>query len=92
MLIHYKDVGQAMVVGGINVEENVYWFFIISWTFRILAHEEDQYSYVGLYKILSRFSSIALKQPEAGPWRSGTTVLVIFKNICFIKYVDKTVY
>ena len=37
-------------------------------TFRILAHEEDQYT---------DFSSIALKQTKAGPRSSGTPVLVV---------------
>ena len=48
---------------------------IISWTFRILVHAEDQYSYV--YKMLSRFFPIALKQPEAGPRSMGTTAIVL---------------
>ena len=46
----------AMVVEGIglHVEDllvSLVFSLNISWTFRILAHEEDQYSYV--YKILS---------------------------------------
>ena len=41
----------------------------ISWTFRILAHEEDQYT---------DFLSIALKQIKAGPRSSGTPFLVSF--------------
>ena len=36
---------------------------IMSWTFRILAHEEDQYT---------DFLSIALKQTKARPRSSGT--------------------
>ena len=61
-----------MVVQGINVEdvfELVYLILssIISWTFRILTHEEDQYI---------DFWSIALKQTKAGPQSSGTPFLV----------------
>ena len=40
---------------------------IISWTFRILAHEEDQYTV---------FLSMALKQTKAGPRSLGTPFLV----------------
>ena len=40
---------------------------IISWTFRILIHEEDQYT---------EFLSIALKQTKARPRSSGTPFLV----------------
>ena len=39
----------------------------MSWTFRILAHEENQYNYVN--KILGHFLSKAHKQTEAGPRR-----------------------
>ena len=52
----------AMVVEGIH-GENILDFFssflslIISWTFRILAHEKDQYT---------DFLAIALKQTKAG--------------------------
>ena len=44
---------------------------IVSWTFKILAHEEDQYSYV--YKILIRFFCL---QPKAGSRSSGSPFLV----------------
>ena len=44
---------------------------IMSWTFRILAHEEDQYT---------DFLSIALKQSKAGPRSSGTPFLVFVMN------------
>ena len=47
----------------------------ISWTFRILAHELDQYSYIQ-YKSLGWILSVALKQTKAGPRSSGTPVLV----------------
>ena len=52
-----------MVVEGIDVEDifelvSLVLSLIISWTFRILAHEEDQYT---------DFLSIALKQTKAGP-------------------------
>ena len=40
-------------------------FLIIPWTFRILAHEEDQYT-VMFRKYQADFLSIALKQTEAG--------------------------
>ena len=61
-----------MVVQGINGEdvfELVYLILssIISWTFRILTHEEDQYI---------NFWYIALKQTKAGPQSSGTPFLV----------------
>ena len=65
-----------MVVGGIYGEiiselVSLVLSLIISWTFRILAHEEDQYT---------DFLSIALKQTKAGPQSSGTPFLV-FKDI-----------
>ena len=52
-----------MVVGGIHVEDifelvSLVLSLIISWTFRILAHDEDQYT---------DFLSIALKQTKPGP-------------------------
>ena len=61
-----------MVVEGIHVEDifelvSLVLSLIISWTFRILAHEEDQYT---------DFLSIALKQTKAGPRSSGTPFLV----------------
>ena len=48
----------AMLVEGINVEDifelvSLVLFLIISWTFWILAHDEDQYSYV--YKMTKNF-------------------------------------
>ena len=52
---------------------------IISWTFRNLAHEEDQNTI---------FLSIALKQTKGGPRSSGTPFLVInifWKNVQLIK-------
>ena len=53
---------------------------IISWIFRIifriLAHEENQYSYV--YKIFGRFLSKALKQTKARPRSLGTPFLVFY--------------
>ena len=63
-----------MVFEGIHGEdmfELVSWFLslIISWTFRILAHEEDQYT---------DFLSIALKHTKTGPRSSGTPFLVSF--------------
>ena len=57
---------------------------IISWTFRILAHEKDQYT-VMFIKYQADFLSIALKQTKAGPLRWGTPVLVII--IIIHKYV-----
>ena len=44
---------------------------IISWTFRILAHEEDQYT---------DFLYIALKQTEAGPQSMGTRFLIFARR------------
>ena len=77
----------AMVVGGIGLHVkyilvSLVLSIIISWTFRILAHEENQYSYV--YKILDQLLSKALKQTKAGPQSSGTPFLVIF----IFKYPD----
>ena len=62
-----------MVVEGIHVEdtfENVSLALssIISWIFRILAHEDDD-QYID-------FLSIAIKQTEAGPRSSGTPFLI----------------
>ena len=49
----YTDLSAVVVEGiGLHVEDilvSLVLSIIISWTFRILAHEEDQYSYV--YKI-----------------------------------------
>ena len=61
-----------MMVEGIHVKDifelvSVVLFLIISWTFRILTHEEDQYT---------DFLSIAFKQTEARPRSSGTPLLV----------------
>ena len=47
----YTDLS-AMVVEGIGLHVEVVLSIIISWTFRIQAHEENQYSYV--YKILGQ--------------------------------------
>ena len=52
--LHVEDILVSLVLS-IN----------ISWTFRILAHEDNQYSYV--YKILGHFLSKALKETESGP-------------------------
>ena len=59
-----------MVVEEIHVEDifelvSFVLSLIISWTFRILAHEEDQYT---------NFVSIALKQTKAGVWTKGLRV------------------
>ena len=59
----------AMVVEGIHVEDifdrvSLVLSLIISWTFRILAHEEDQYT---------DFLSISLKQTNAGPREFGNS-------------------
>ena len=61
-----------MVVGEIHVKDifelvSLVLSLIIYWTFRIMAHEEDQYT---------DFLSIALKQTKAGPRRLGTSFLV----------------
>ena len=49
---------------------------IILWTFRILAHGKNQYSYVQIIRpiVLSK----ALKQTKAGLRSSGTPFLVVF--------------
>ena len=49
---------------------------IISWTFRILAHEKDQYTDV---------LSIALKQTEAGP-----TSFLVWNNLK-VRYTEKNI-
>ena len=61
-----------MVVERIHVEDifeivSLVLSSIISWTFRILAHEDDQYT---------DFFTITLKQSKAGPRNSGTSFLV----------------
>ena len=57
-----------MVVEGIHIEDIFELVsLIISWTFKILAHEEDQYTLILL--------SVALKQTKAGPRSSGIPVL-----------------
>ena len=64
---------------GLDVEDilvSLVLSIIISWTFRILAHEENQYSYV--YKIFGRFLSKALKQTKARPRSLGTPFLVFY--------------
>ena len=52
----YTDFSAVMVEGiGLHVEEilvSLVLSIIISWTFRILVHEENQYNYV--YKILGQ--------------------------------------
>ena len=80
-VLHGCSPAPTMVMEGIglNVEDilvSLVLSIIISWTFRILAHEENQYSYV--YKILGQFLSKALKQTKAGPRSSGTPFLVYF--------------
>ena len=64
-----------MVVEGIHVEDifelvSLVLSLIISWTFRIQAHEDNQYT---------DFLSISLKQTKAGPRISGTSFLVLIK-------------
>ena len=80
-----------MVVEGIglHVEDmlvSLVLLIIISWTFRILAHEKNQYSYV--YKILGNFLSKA-QQPKAGPRSWGTPFLVICISILEMKTITK---
>ena len=63
----------VMVVEGIHVEDifelvSLVLLLILSRTFRILAHEEDQYT---------EFFSVALKETDAGSRISGTLFLVI---------------
>ena len=75
----------AMVVKGIglHVEDTLVSFvlsIIISWTFRILAHEEDQYT-VMFTKYKANVLSNALKQIKAVPRSSGTPFLVFYKLI-----------
>ena len=73
----------AMVVEGIglHVEDilvSLVLLIIISWTFRILAHEGDQYTVMfTIYQVNSL--SNALKQTKAGPRSSGTPFLVSYK-------------
>ena len=68
-----------MVVEGIHVEDifelvSLVISLIKSWTFRILANEEDHTVMFGKYS--ADFWSIALKQTKAGLQSSGTPVLV----------------
>ena len=63
-----------MVVEGIHVEDifelvSLVLWLIISWTFRILALEEDQYT---------DLLSIELEQTKAGTQSSGTPFLDLF--------------
>ena len=62
--LHVEDILVSLVIP-----------IIIYWTFRILAHEENQYSYV--YKnIRPIVLSKALKQTKARPRSSGNPFLV----------------
>ena len=75
----------AMVVEGINVEDIFYLvslvvFFNISWTFRIMAHEEDQYSYV--YKILNNFFCLQ---------HSNSLNSLLLKGLAQAKIIKKSV-
>ena len=63
--LHVEDILVSLVLS-----------IIISWTFRIMAHEESQYSYI--YKMLGFFLSKALKKTEARPRSSGTPFLVVY--------------
>ena len=79
-VLHGSWPAPEMVVEriGLYVEDilvSLVFSIIISWIFRILAHEENQYNYV--YKISVHFLSKALKQNKAGPRSSGTPFLVI---------------
>ena len=63
-----------MVVEGIHVEDifelvSLVLWLIISWTFRIMALEEDQYT---------DLLSIELEQTKAGTRSSGTPFLDLF--------------
>ena len=53
----YTDLSAVLVEGiGLHVEDILFSLvlsIIISWTFRILVQEENQYSYV--YKVLGKF-------------------------------------
>ena len=73
----------AMVVEGIglHVEDilvSLVLSIIISWTFRILAHEEDKYT-VMFTKYKAMFLSNALKRTKARPRSSGTSFLISYK-------------
>ena len=61
--LHIEDILVSLILS-----------IITSWTFRFMAHEENQYSYV--YKIMGQFLSNALKQTKARPRSSGTPFLV----------------
>ena len=70
----------AMVVEGIHVEDifelvSLVLYLIISWTFRILAHEEDQYT-IMFIKYYADFFSLTFKQTKAGRRSLGTPSLV----------------
>ena len=69
IVLHVEDILVSLVLS-----------IIISWTFWILAHEEDQYT-VMFTKYLTIFFSNALKQTKAGPRNSGTPFLVSHKLI-----------
>ena len=61
-----------MVVEEIHVEDIFELVSLVYWTFRIVAHEEDQYT---------DFPSIALKQTKAGP--PNFFFSFIFVSLCF---------
>ena len=70
-----------LISGGGRRNRPTHWKYTIFWTFSILAHEENQYSYV--YKILGHFLSKALIQSKARPWSSWTPFVVYYTFILF---------
>ena len=68
--LHVEDILVSLILS-----------MIISWTFRILHHEKNQYSYV--YKMLGHFLSKALKQTKAVP-RSLETPFLVYNNLNMI--------
>ena len=78
----YTDLSAMVVEGiGLHVEDilvPLVLSLIISWTFRILAHEVNQYSYV--YKIIGQFFSKSLKQTNSRASEFGNS----FSSLCCI--------
>ena len=53
---------------------------IITWTFKIVVHEEDQYTVI-FRQYYADYLFIALKQTEARPLSSGTPINVLFSIV-----------
>ena len=96
MAIHWQvliDCWSAPAMLVLKHIENIFYLvylvlsLIISWTFRILAHEEDRYNYV--YKIFSQMfvSSTQIDQSRASKFENSFSSLLEYTlNLKFTKY------